>query len=291
MIAYIYDVFAQANNRVTAKLDRMPTTHEEFLDLALIEALSDAVGPHVLPSSAVVDVEAHFIGGGWHWERWEIADLGVLVNFRIAGQLLRTKSILLQSKRLYPVEAEFVEDRGLARRGGYGSLMAAPPFLASAPRLFRFSESCRYRALQVGDDQWRAILEYETQYHIPVHYLLYHPHALPHEREIPVRLPLARLPGDSALGAQVLAAVDLRARVGGQARNHAPSFSDVAGGTAAPGLRLQEFIRDEVLACKQGYVSEDPGTDEGLNRVFNQRSGPIAAAIRFDINLPEALLQ
>ncbi len=81
VLAYVYDLFAQANVRVTAKLDRMPTIHEESLDLALIEALSDAVGPHVLPSGAVVDLEAHFVGGGWHWERWEIADLGIIVNF------------------------------------------------------------------------------------------------------------------------------------------------------------------------------------------------------------------
>ncbi len=197
----------------------------------------------------------------------------------------------MQSKRLYPVEAEFVEDRGLARHGGFGSLMTPPLLGASTPRLFRFNQSCRYRALQVGDDQWRAISQYERQYSIPVHYLLYHPHQLPHEREIPVRVPFARVNEDVALGAQVLDAKNLRKRLAGGARNYAPSVADIAAGAAAPGMRLQEFMRDEVLACKQGYVSDTPAADEGLTRVFNQRNAPIAAAIRFDINIPETLLR
>src|SRR3954447_7801784 len=123
VVDYIRDVFTTANQEVTARLDRMPTTHEEALDLALIDTVAAAVGPHVMTSGVVVDVDVHFLGGGAHWQRWEIADVGVILNFRRGAELLRTKVLLLQSKRLYPREAEFVEDRGITRIGGFGSLM------------------------------------------------------------------------------------------------------------------------------------------------------------------------
>jgi hypothetical protein len=286
VLDYIYELFQSANDRVAAKMDRMPTIHEEHLDFTLVEALSEGMGPHLLPSSTVVDIDIHFLGSGWHWERWEVADLGMLVTFRRAGRLLRTKSVLLQSKRLYPVEAEFVEDRGLTRHGGYGSLLNRSEMTASVPRSFHFNDNCRYKALQVGDDQWRAIEGYESHFGIPVHYLLYHPSELPHQQTIPVRIPVLPRATPSPLASRVLRAAELRARAAGQPRNSAPSYADLSRG-ASLGWRLQEFVRDEVLTCREGYVSDHPQVDEGLNRVFTQRGAPIAAAIRIDIDLPE----
>lgn len=131
-LRYVHDTFAVANRYVSSRLDRMPTLHEEALDFAFIDALSEAAGPHVVPSGVVVDFEVHFVGGGTHWERWEVADPGVIVNFRLAGRIIRTKIILLQSKRIYPRESEFTEDRGLARIGGFGSLMTRRLCLASS---------------------------------------------------------------------------------------------------------------------------------------------------------------
>jgi hypothetical protein len=167
VVRYIRDLFVTANDAVAARLDRMPTVHEESLDLALIDVIAAAVGPHVVPSGVVVDVDIHFLGGGVHWDRWEVADIGTIFNFRRGANLLRTKILLLQSKRLYPREAEFVEDRGITWVGGFGSVMVPWPLEVSAPRLLRFDGQCRYKALQVGDDQWRAIAAYEGQHRIP----------------------------------------------------------------------------------------------------------------------------
>ena len=126
VVEYVSETFRLANDAAAGRLDRMPKTHEENLDFAFIDSLASATGSHVVSSGVVVDFDIHFVGGGHHWERWEVADLGLIVNFRRTGRLIRTKVLLLQSKRLYPIEADFVEFRGLARMGGFGSLMEDP---------------------------------------------------------------------------------------------------------------------------------------------------------------------
>ncbi|GGN88990.1 hypothetical protein GCM10010112_73010 [Actinoplanes lobatus] len=279
-------MFATANERVTSRLDRMPTTHEETLDFAFIDALVEARGPHLTMSGTVVDIDAHFVGGGWHWQRWEIADLGLIINFRQRGNLLRTKVVLLQSKRLYPREAEFTEDLGLARPGGFGSLMAKSLPATVGPRVFRFDDSCRYRALQVGDDQWQSIAKYETTFGLPIHYMLYHPRAMPSQSSIPVQLPFNPPTIPLVTGSRVMSASAIRASTSHFSRNYAPAFGELRGGSAAPGAPIQDFIVDEVLACHEGYVVDDGAENEGLVRVFSQRGAPIAAAVRIDIDLP-----
>jgi hypothetical protein len=286
VLEYIREVLDQANARVTSRLDRMPTTHEESLDFALIDALSEAHGPHITTQGTVVDIDAHFVGGGWHWERWEIADIGLIVTFRRAGSLLRTKVVLLQSKRLYPREAEFTEDLGLTRPGGFGSLMIPSLPATLGERTFRFDGSCRYKALQVGDDQWQAIARYESQYGLPVHYLLYHPRSVPAESTIPVTVPLVQQQDAISVGARALPASTMQALTTSFPRNYAPAYDEIRDGSAAPGAGLPDFMIDEVLACRAGYVVEDGIENPGLQRVFNQRAAPIAAAVRIDINLP-----
>jgi hypothetical protein len=286
VLTYIREVFDLANARVTSRLDRMPTTHEETLDFALIDALSEAHGPHITTLGTVVDIDAHFVGSGWHLERWEIADLGIIVTFRRAGTLLRTKVVLLQSKRLYPREAEFTEDLGLTRPGGFGSLMIPSLPATLGTRTFRFDGTCRYRALQVGDDQWQAIARYESEYGLPVHYLLYHPRSIPCESVIPVALPVTQSHDSIRVGSRVLPALTMRTLTQEFSRNYAPAFDEIRGEASAPGIGLPDFMVDEVLTCRVGYVAEDGLQNPGLQRVFNQRAAPIAAAIRIDINLP-----
>jgi hypothetical protein len=286
--AYIYSTFDQVNERVTRKIDRMPTVHEENLDFAFVEAVAEAQGPHLSPCGTVVDIDVHFVGGGVHWERWEIADIGFIVTFRRAGTLLRTKVVLLQSKRLYPRESEFSEDQGMTRYGGFGSLMKASLPATLGSRTFRFDDTCRYKALQVGDNQWQSILSYEGEYGLPVHYMLYHPREIPAAVNIPVIIPVEPPPGPARLGARVISAASVRSRTSEFPRNYAPAYSDLTDELDEVGLRLPDFVVDRVLACHEGYVVDDEGVEnEGLQRVFNQRSAPIAAAVRIDINLPE----
>lgn len=288
VVDYVTDAFLRANVAASSRLDRMPTMHETNLDFAFIDALAASAGPHLSPSGVIVDFEVHFVGGGRHWDgRWEVADIGLLINFRRSGALVRTKVILLQSKRLYPTDSEFVEFRSLHRLGGFGSLMEPSWLPASAPRTFTFTADCRYKALQVGDEQWAAIRSYEEHHSIPVHYLLYHPSTIPYSQEVPTRFPVAEPIASPRVGARVMSSSDLRAASTLSPRNSAPSFAELSQGSDAPGSPVQVFVRDEVLTCRQGYVADPGVSDPGLFAVFNQRGAPIAAAVRFDIDVPE----
>jgi hypothetical protein len=287
VVDYVYDVFQTANDEVAAQLERMPTTHEEFLDLALVAQLARASGPYVVPSGTIVDLDVHFVGGGRHWGRYEVADIGVIVNFRRGAELLRTKVVLLQSKRLYPKGAAAdPTNSGVIKPGGFGSLMNPSVAAASAVRTFRFDRESRYEAMTVDDEQWQAIREFEKTFKIPVHYLLYHPRRLPSEQSIPVRVPARRTRGHARLGARVLSADYLRSRI--EPGVTTPAYSDLEVDGSPPGRRLQEFIAEEVLGCREGYVVDGERVDPGLARIFNQRSGPIAAAVRLDILLTQA---
>jgi hypothetical protein len=283
----VYAIFDLVNERVTARLDRMPTVHEESLDLAFIDAVLEAQGPHLSPCGTVVDIDVHFIGGGHHWDRWEIADIGLIVTFRRANVLLRTKVVLLQSKRLYPRQSELADVEGLARSGGFGSLVRPSSFASNKPRTFRFDGSCRYKALQVGEPQWHAIRQYESRYGLPVHYMLYHPRTMPFEASIPVTIPVRQPAEPVRIGARVISAKRLRMRTANLPNGLAPSYSELTDEIGEVGIRLPDFVIDRVFACHEGYIADDVENDEGLQQVFYAREMPIAAAVRLDINLPD----
>lgn len=285
-VEYIRQIFSDVDEHVTSRLDRMPTVHEESLDFAFIDAVAVAQGPHQTPTGTIVDIDVHFVGGGWHMKRWEVADIGFIVTFRRANELLRTKVVLLQSKRLYPREAEFVEDAGITRQGGLGSLMNPSLPATIGVRTFRFDESCRYKALQVGDGQWQAILQYEKEFKLPVHYMLYHPSGMPCTVNIPVNLPFTAPAPPVVVGTRILAGGHTRTLCEGFPKNYAPSYTDLSDGSGVVGAALPEFVVSGILSCTEGYiVDKSPDQDEGLQRVFYQRNAPIAAAIRLDINL------
>lgn len=290
VIDYIADIFLATDNQLAERMERQPNVHEEMLDMTFIDSVAMNSGPHRTQSDTVVDIDIHFVGGGWHYERWEVADIGFIVTFRRLGTILRTKVVLLQSKRIYPRESEFVEAHGLARPGGFGYLVRPDGPAIQQQRLFRFDQDCRYKALQVGDNQWAVIADYEAKYGIPVHYMLYHPGHVPTQVTVPVEVPLSTRP-PVAVGTTIMPAGLLRAGTTQFPRNYAPSFQDLAKGATYPGTRLAGFILDDVLGCKEGYVPENFNGDAGINRIFNLRSGPIAAAILLDIDLPETVEQ
>jgi hypothetical protein len=229
------------------------------------------------------------VGSGWHYQRWEVADIGILINFRTSSQLLRTKVAMLQSKRVYPIEQEFTEFHGTVYRAGFESLMEAS-LPAAEPRSFRFEGNSRYKALQIGDDQWARIMKFEEQHGLQIHYCLYHPIAVPSTAFLPA---VAEVPVDDeipAVGTRVMAAGTLRALVSHLPHGHTPAFDELAGSSAAPGESISDFVSDKLLGCTEGYVvgGEDVRSDAGLQAVFTQRGAPIAAAIRVDIILPDA---
>lgn len=292
---YIDSVFRRVNRRVSTALTNTPNIHEEALDFMVISALAEFSAPHRLPSNYLVDMDVHFLGGGRHFDaKWEIADIGVIVIYRRGENVVRTKIALLQSKRLYPREVDFVEAEPIAKPGGYGWLSLPTAFPAQHERTFTFDASCRYSALQVGDGQWQRIAEYEKRHNIPVHYLLYHPLQIPFNQIVPLTADRRHDDQiDPDVGARVVRAEMLRECTSQLPRNYAPSLDEIRNCTANVaqfvdelGWSLNHFMSEEVVDCREGYIADDAEADAGLFAVFNQRGAPISAAFRVTVEAP-----
>jgi len=296
VINWIRDVFAAVNGRVSAKLTAFPTTHETSLDMSFIEEVSQHSAPATFSSGWLVRLETHFLGGGRYWGPWEIADIGVLIVFRRAGVVQQTKIALLQSKRLYPVEAQTTaEEHPFDYVVGFGRLLPAEQEYKSAvkARVFSFVEDSRYRALEYGAPQYQAILAYEADTRVPVHYLLYNPLQLPVTVSYPVQAKSTRVQdGLDRIGARVISALSLDETLKQQklSAGDNPAFKHLLRSTppaTSPPWPLEYFIADLVLSCKEGHVAGvNPMEDEALYTVFNRRSGPISAAIAVTIDAP-----
>ena len=287
-------VFSEANLRVTRKMSRMPSTHETTLDQSFIEALSHYAAPIRLGSGWLVKIDTHYLGGGRHFGSWEVADVGIIVQFRQGGSLVRSKIGLLQSKRLYPTEQEYEEDRRIDYLVGLGRLYESEDsFLqATHPRRFSFGKSSQYKALIVADHQWKTIEQYEKHRGIPVHYLLYHPLRIPFSTRVP-RSSNRAPRGPSRVGARVVPASSLRTGLTNRAVGYVPSYGDLEFLLPKPfdtqdntaGWRLEEFITELLITCEEGYIAQREA-DEGLRAVFNRRAGPIAAAMSITFDAP-----
>jgi len=296
VVRLIREIFGECNLRVATKMSRIPTVHETSLDLTFIEHFSQVAVPITLPSEWTVRLDTHYLGGGRHFGAWEVADIGLLVIFRRAGHVVRSKVALLQAKRLYPIEQDFSEDKELDYMIGFGRLYESDNQFAAVttPRRFSFEEGCRYRTLVVDDQQYQAIRDYEKRYTIPVHYLLYHPLRVPSSTAIP--LSSRRAPrGPLRVGCRVVRADLLRQALSKQAHGYVPSYGDLKyllptpydEADHSPGWRLEYFVSELLSKCHEGHVTEEGLADEGLIAVFNRRTHPISAAVQITFDAPE----
>lgn len=153
--------------------------------------------------------------------------------------------------------------------------------LASAEdRTFSFLPESKYRVLVTGDHQYNAIAAYEEHYAIPVHYLLYQPLIIPWSQTMPVAKN-DQPPPANMVGVEVARASALRGVLDDKPEGYSPARSDI--GQIAR-WRLERFVADELLKCREGYRAEGWPDDPGLRQVFANRSGPIAAAIGITID-------
>jgi hypothetical protein len=240
--SWLKQTFASCNARVAKTISAMPTTHEVALDMTFIQHFIGLAAPNVMGSGWTVQITTHYLGGGRHygewdgWERrWEVADIGMPVMFRQAGKLQRTKVTLLQSKRLYPDEQEFEEDTPLDYRRGLVRLFESDDEWAAvaAPRRFSSTEDSRYKALHVGASQYNAIESFETQKHVPVHYMLYHPLQIPSSVVMPVE-GQALEDVECEAGCRTLPAARLRALAADWPDGHSPAHAELRDWLGAP---------------------------------------------------------
>lgn len=292
----IRSIFADCNIRVAAKLSRTPNLHETSLDHSFIEHFTHHCRPILTPSEWTIRFDCHFIGGGRHYGRWEIADFGVLVIFRHKGRVLRSKVTLLQSKRLFPREASEVETNPLDEYLGFNFLFMSDERWTelTGPRQFAFEPQSLYRSLQIGDEQFDNIEKYERRHKIPVHYLLYNPLLIPSSMTFPITEREGPI-GDCIVGCRVVPSSALRKMVRERSVERPPSYEEVSTRLCNPftegetigGFRLESYVVDQLIACKDGLIDNTPKF-EHLLHIFSQKSGPIHAAILITFDVPSA---
>src|SRR5437763_1220214 len=112
VLSYIRRIFARSNRIVARAMDTNPNLREEYLDQLFLSSLIgiNRLAIQVPKTSWTIRIDTHFLGGRWMWDRWEIADIGLLITFRHSGQIQRSKVGLLQSKRLYALENKNPQD-------------------------------------------------------------------------------------------------------------------------------------------------------------------------------------
>jgi hypothetical protein len=293
VIEYVRQVFAAANDRVSRKMSDHPSMHEESLDHTLIDELTDAPAAFFATEGAAVRIESHWLGGRWMYGRWEIADIALMILLRRNGGLVQRKVALLQTKRLYSKEIAVETlgrddfDIGIGRLGD----RTDPEFPMSQQRAFSFDDDSQYGAISACSDQVGRIEAYVRQRRIPVFYALYNPRQLPWRGEYPA-LNGARSDEVNAVGCRVQTMAHVHGHLSELAKGQHPTFGDLnepgdgneneAGGSAS--WRLEDFVADEVLRCRQGALF-DGSADENLEYLFYRRSAPIQAAIAITIEV------
>jgi hypothetical protein len=298
---WLSQTFGACNERVSRLITDVPTTHETPLDMTFIQHFLAVSAPHVFRSGWTVDISTHYLGGGRHWadwpdwpRKWEIADIGFLVQYRQAGKLIRSKVALLQSKRLYADELSLDEDVPYDYMVGFGRLFRddEPWSDVIEPRRFGFSEQSRYQALITRTGQYSAIRDYEDTRKVPVYYMLYNPTTIPTSTVVPIA-PGASSSGSLEVGCRIVPAAQLRGVMASAADGSTPSYGDLTARLPAPfdqerhraGWRLEDFVVDLLLECEVGYIANSP-SDGGLNYIFNRRTGPISAALALTLDAP-----
>lgn len=297
---WLNGVFSGCNERVARTVSLVPNIHEVPLDMTFIQHFLGESAPRRFSSGWTVEISTHYLGGGRHWaewadfpRRWEIADIGLLVIFRQAGKLLRSKVALLQSKRLYPDEQEFDEDVPADFMIGFGRLFRDDDDWAAVTeqRKFTFTDASSYKALFTGNTQYQSIAAYENRRDIPVYYLFYNPLLIPSTVMVPL---VGGEPSDGPVdvGCRVVPASHLRTAMSDLPTGHRPSYGELLGRLDRPfdrehpaGWRLEHFVVSLLLECETGYIAQSRH-DDGLNYIFNRRTGPISAALAVTLDAP-----
>jgi hypothetical protein len=292
VIDYVRNVFADANDSVSTALTQQPSLHEPGLDMSFIGKLNASPPAFFASSQAAVAIETHWLGGRAMYERWEIADISLFILLSMKGKLVARKVALLQTKRLYSQEIAGAELDRADYMIGIGRLVdrTEPRFPLSSQRTFRFDDASVYGALTAGSEQIGRIERYFELRAIDVYYGLYNPVTVPYQGLYPAAA-ATPLPSGNHMGLRVIPAPLVHSVTNTMPEGRAPSFGnmtfpalDAGDANSVHGWRIERFVADEVLRCRQGALFGDT-TDTRLAGLLYGRSAPITAAIVISIDL------
>jgi len=293
IFAFVNTHFSDCNNEIAHTLSTFPGIREEALDSNFIAYFQKRPGPFKITSSWNIRYEAHFIGGGNHFDTWEVADIGLMVIFRRKGKIVRSKMAFLQSKKLYPANIRLVQ-RDPLNRMGMGRLLETDEEHAEliTRKNVSFNELSKYKAFKKDSQQQIAMSAFQNRFQINMYYLFYNPLCIPHSivSSLEVEIDMT----DNIVGCRVLTKNHLDEALSIHPSSYRPSYGDIKYMLPKPfmddkhigGWRLEYFVADLILGCKEGLIDDSPNF-ETLLALLRQKSSPIAGAISITIDLEE----
>lgn len=289
IVDWVRKIMCECNDEVTERLVNQPNIREPSLDDAFISNVSRFAAPKALPSGAIVMLEVHNIGGLRQFRKWELADIAFVVHVSMFGKPLEQKIGLLQSKRLYPENYDVDEDDPISFWQGLNGLIEphSGNSLSKLKRKYEFLPSSRYNAISNPDDQLERINEFHEQFDEAVFYLLYNPSIVPFQTTLPATtFQNVSMPPE---GARVVRSTSIEQALTLESDgSKGPTISSVKKTSGNEYWRLENWVADLLLRCKVGRRYDASDADL-INRLIYRRSGPIGAAIRVNIDLPEGL--
>lgn len=289
VVNYVRTVVRDASQETTEWISNQPNVRETTLDDTLVNAIGKHAAPKHLPSNTVVKIEVHNIGGLRQWESWELADIAFVVHVFSKNCPLVQKIGLLQSKRIYPDNLDVDVDDPIKFQYGLNGLIYPPEFTRPPlkPTTYKFTENSIYGAIAHNGNQLKRINDFHSKFGESIFYLLYHPHEIPFEHTLPATG--YRSISCSPLGPRVVRTQVVASVLSDISRlNRSPSFKEIRSTTSADEYwRLEQWVADFLLQCRVGRQYSIKEDKELINRLIERRSGPIGAAIRINIALPD----
>ena len=288
VVDWVRSIMRACNDDVTERLVNQPNIREPSLDDAFINKVSQFAAPKALRSGAVVMLEVHNTGGLRQSDSWELADIAFVVHVSRFGKPCDQKIGLLQSKRLYPENCDVDDVDPISFRLGLNGLIEprSGNSLSKLQRNYEFLEESRYLAIRNPDKQLERIKKFHEQFEEAIYYLLYNPSEVPFQTSLPATTyQYVSFPPE---GARVVrsASIDETLIKANEKNAKGPSIGAVKKTAGVEYWRLEYWVADLLMRCKVGrrYTQDD---SELIEQLIYRRSGPIGAAIRINIDLPE----
>ena len=282
---YVRRIFSEVNDIVSTNLSMNPNTPEETLDISFIHALSSRAYPTIVIPGWAVRLAAHFIGNIRYYRRYEIADIGVVIEYRYRSKTVRRKLLLLQSKRLYPNNYEVSELDDFDYELGLGLITKENP--KEVPIFsgveYEFNRTSSYGALKANSKQCNLIHDHFLDTNIPVYYMLYNPVVIPWCVSYPLSNDRIDLP-NRTLGTRIVSASDvhdiLLKKYSGNTSLKLADLSAIQPFDSY-GFSLEDFF-DGSIRCQWGYPFSGEN-DVALQKLFSRKSGPIFCIVKIAI--------
>ncbi|MDO3627658.1 hypothetical protein [Mucilaginibacter sp. BT774] len=233
------------------------------------------------------------MGRGRHYGIWEVADIGLILVFRRKGKILRSKMVYLQSKNLYadPLKYnESVEERYY----GLGSLLMPEQYHNElvADKVYMFTTKSKYQAFSVESEQQQAMKAFQDKFKMTMHYMLYNPLTIPMTMSVPYNFNI-EVPHENEVGCRIMRKDHLAEALKSYGKGYIPTYGDISNllpiefyGEHTAGWKLEYFIADLMMQCKEGIIDDSPNF-ETLYNMMSRKDRIMSTGVMFTFDVDE----